>query len=66
MKRSTLLNVLFFICLSMPMIGCDSDDGTAEDMGESVDEAAEKLKESGEDLGDRIEDTCEEATDENC
>lgn len=48
------------------LIGCDSNDGKAEQAGEAIDEAVSEVKQRGEDLGNEIEDACEDVTDENC
>ena len=68
--RKTLF-VLMLAVLSLSFVGCEQK-GPAERAGESIDEAAESLKDSGKDLGNKIEDACEDlkegvgAKDEDC
>ncbi|WP_420429019.1 hypothetical protein [Algiphilus sp.] len=43
--------------------GCDSNDGPAEEMGESIDEAAEEAGDAMEEAGDEMEETADEMED---
>lgn len=52
-----LLTIL--IVGSFAIAGCDRD-GPAEEAGESVDEAAERLKENVDEAGNKVEDACED------
>ena len=49
-RISSLVLLLFVVTLSVPcFVGCESQDGPAEKIGQSVDEAAEEV-------GDEIDD----------
>ncbi|WP_323815558.1 hypothetical protein [Cellvibrio sp. NN19] len=66
-----LLQRMFIIALlAVPLAACDSNDGSAEKMGENVDEALDKtrdkLDDAGDEIKDGIEDACEKVSDENC
>lgn len=50
------LSVLLFTCV-ISLTACD--DGSAENLGESIDDAAR-------DAGNAVEDLCEDVTDRNC
>lgn len=54
--RSGLLAVIAAFCVA----GCDVDEGPAEEMGESLDEAGEEVQESTSDAGNAVEDACED------
>jgi len=53
--------LLIGIVASFGVVGCDTDEGPAEEMGEALDETGENMQEAGEDAGDAVEDACEEA-----
>lgn len=55
--------LLLAIASSFLMLGCDRDEGPAEDMGESVDEAMEDTGDAMEEAGEDIEDEVDDATD---
>lgn len=63
------LAFILMMC-AMPLVGCDTNEGPAERMGERVDEAADETAESFEDAGERMkegaEDTCEKLSKEDC
>lgn len=53
--------LLFLIIGSFAVAGCDTNDGPAEEAGESLDNAGDRMKDAADDAGDEIEDACEEA-----
>lgn len=55
--RMKFYGIAVFIVITMALAGCDN--GPAESLGESVDNAAE-------DLGNVVEDACEEVTNRPC
>ncbi len=55
--------LLLAIASSFLMLGCDRNEGPAEDMGESVDEAMDDAGDAMEDAGDEVEDAVDDATD---
>ena len=55
--------LLLAIASSFLMLGCDRNEGPAEEMGESIDEAVEDAEDAIEDAGDEIEDEVDDATD---
>ncbi len=52
--------VLLLMVGSFAIVGCDTDDGAAEEAGESLDEAGEELQQAGRDAGNAVEDACED------
>lgn len=52
--------LLLIILVWFTAAGCDSNDGAAEDLGESMDHAGEKIGEAATDAGNAIEDACED------
>ena len=66
-----LFHRVFIIALLIaPLAACDSNDGTAEKLGENVDKALDETRDAMDDAADEIkdgvEDACEEVSDENC
>jgi hypothetical protein len=55
--------LLLTIASSFLMLGCDRNEGPAEDMGESVDEAVEDTGDAMEEAGEEVEDEVDDATD---
>ena len=55
----------FLICLmfALPLAACDNADSTAEDMGESMDNAMEDAQDSMEEAGDDMEDAADDMAD---
>lgn len=66
----TLLSLLFVTATAFTLYGCESNDGSLEELGEDVDRAledtADGIKDTATDVGNSIEDACEDATKENC
>jgi hypothetical protein len=54
--------LLLAIASSFLMLGCDRNEGPAEDMGESVDEAVEDAGDAMEEAGEEVEDEVDDAT----
>jgi hypothetical protein len=54
--------LLLAIASSFLMLGCDRNEGPAEDMGESVDEAVEDAGDTMEEAGEEVEDEVDDAT----
>lgn len=52
--------LLILVIGSFAIAGCDRDEGPAEEAGETVDEAGERLEETAEDAGNAVEDACED------
>jgi hypothetical protein len=62
-NRSTLAFGLVAL-FALPFgVACDRHEGPAEELGESIDDAVDDLKDSGEDLGDKLEDAADEIKD---
>lgn len=62
-----------FFCMAMlALAGCAENDGPAERLGESIDNATADVRDAAEDVGNELEDACEEikegagAEDKNC
>jgi hypothetical protein len=55
--------LLLAIASSFLMLGCDRNEGPAEDMGESVDEAVEDAGDAMDEAGEEVEDEVDDATD---
>ncbi len=68
MKYFNMLLLMFVF--AMPLAGCDTNDGKAEEFGENIDDAFDNTKDgvedAADDVGDSLEDACEEATGDNC
>lgn len=68
MKNFILVALLSVFSFSF--VACDSNDGPAEEIGESMDDAADDVKDSMDDAADGVqdaaEDACENVTNENC
>lgn len=65
------LKLLLIMCVfSVPLAGCESNDGPAEEMGERIDDAAENagdgLEDAADDMEEGIEETCEKLNKEDC
>lgn len=58
--------VLVALIASFGVVGCDVDEGPAEETGESLDEAGDELEDATDEATAAVEDTCEEATDSDC
>lgn len=52
--------LLILIIGSFAIVGCDRDEGPAEEAGEAMDEAGERLEETAQDAGNAVEDACED------
>ena len=59
-------------CGAAGLLGCDRDDGPAEEVGESIDRGADRVDRKAEDVGEKIDreaedidDAVEDATDRN-
>lgn len=67
---SKLKTAFILLMCAMPLMGCDTNEGPAERMGERVDEAADETAEGLEDAGERmkegVEETCEKLSNEDC
>jgi hypothetical protein len=55
--------LLLAIASSFLMLGCDRNEGPAEEMGESVDEAMDDAGDAMDEAGEEIEDVVDDATD---
>lgn len=53
--------LLILMVGSFAVVGCDRDEGPAEEAGEAMDEAGERLEDTAENAGNAVEDACEEA-----
>ncbi len=62
--------VLIAAVLGLPLVGCDSNKGEAEKLGENIDktldDTRDKLDDAADEVKDGIEDACEKVSDENC
>ena len=56
---NAIKRLLLLMMITAPLMACDTNDGGAEQLGESLDNAAEDTK-------DAMEDACEEVSGENC
>ncbi|WP_041524038.1 hypothetical protein [Gilvimarinus agarilyticus] len=67
---NAIKRLLLLMMVTAPLMACDTNDGGAEQLGESLDNAAEDTKDAMEDAGDKVsdgmEDACEEVSGENC
>lgn len=52
--------LLILIIGSFAVAGCDRNEGPAEEAGEAMDEAGERLQDTAEDAGNAVEDACED------
>lgn len=52
--------LLIMTVASFAAVGCDTDDGEAENLGESIDNAGESISDAANDAGNAIEDACED------
>jgi hypothetical protein len=52
--------LLLIVVASFAIVGCDSNDGAAEDFGEAIDDAGDKIGDAATDAGNAIEDVCED------
>lgn len=51
---------ILLIC-ALPLMGCDTNDGPAEELGERVDDAGDRTAEGIENAADNVEDEYEDA-----
>ncbi len=58
MNIAKFMLILSIACFAT--VGCDTDDGEAETLGESIDNAGEKVGDAATDAGNAIEDACED------
>lgn len=66
-KTSKTLSFLMILALGLGagfLVGCEREEGPAEELGESIDDAVDELKDDGENLGDKIGDAVDELKDE--
>lgn len=59
---SKLRMAFILLVCAIPLMGCETDEGPTERMGERVDEAAENTREGAEDAAENVEDRYEDAT----
>jgi predicted small secreted protein len=52
--------LLLMTVASFAIIGCDTNDGGAENLGEAIDETGDKIGDAATDAGNAIEDACED------
>lgn len=52
--------LLILIIGSFAVVGCDTNDGPAEEAGESLDDAGDEMEDMANDAGNAMEDACEE------
>lgn len=66
MRRNILL-LLSIAVLSCGLVttGCENNDGPAENVGESLDDAVDEAGDAIEDAADEVEDAVDDATDRN-
>lgn len=55
--------LLLLMVASFGVVGCDMNDGVAENTGEAMDEAGDKVGDAARDTGNAIEDACEDVKD---
>lgn len=53
--------ILIGLASTLGFIGCEANDGAAENAGEALDEAGEEMKDAGQDAANAVEDACEDA-----
>lgn len=58
MNIAKLLLIMSVACFAA--VGCDTDDGEAENLGESIDNVGENIGDAANDAGNAIEDACED------
>ena len=63
MKLHKLLLLGVVAAFGTALYGCDTNDGPAEEMGESLDNAGENIEDAAADARNAAEDACEEAKD---
>ena len=52
--------LLLMMVASFAIVGCDTNDGEAENLGEAIDDAGDKIDDAANDAGNAIEDACED------
>jgi predicted small secreted protein len=52
--------LLLMMVASFAIVGCDTNDGGAENLGEAIDDAGDKIEDAATDAGNAIEDACED------
>jgi predicted small secreted protein len=52
--------LLLMMVASFAIVGCDTNDGAAENLGEAIDDAGDKIDDAATDAGNAIEDACED------
>jgi predicted small secreted protein len=52
--------LLLMTVASFAIVGCDTDDGGAENLGEAIDDTGDKIGDAATDAGNAVEDACED------
>lgn len=58
-----LKKMMICMMFALPLAACDTSDGTAENVGENIDNAAEDARDNLEEAGDNLDDAADDMTD---